>query len=238
MVNAETAHWLRWTVGAMAWVLAVGVGYAVLTLPEGFHLLAEVRGRLEESGVSNPVTAVLLNFRGYDTLLEIAVLLLALLGAWAVGPARIEAHWSEPGPLLLALLRLLVPLMMVVGIALLWKGASQPGGAFQAGAIIGAAEVLLLIADTRMPWLPAGWPLRVLLASGLGFFLAVGWAVVLATGGFLYYPPAHAKLLITLIESAATLSIGVILVCLFVGGEPSGPIGQVEPPDEHEQEAP
>ncbi len=38
------------------------------------------------SGVEHPVTAVLLNFRGYDTLLEIAVLLLALLVMLAVSP--------------------------------------------------------------------------------------------------------------------------------------------------------
>jgi multisubunit Na+/H+ antiporter MnhB subunit len=34
------------------------------------------------------VTAVLLNFRGYDTLLEIAVLTVALVGVWALGPRR------------------------------------------------------------------------------------------------------------------------------------------------------
>ena len=40
---------------------------------------APVAAHLAESGVTHPVTAVLLNYRGYDTLLEIAVLLLALL---------------------------------------------------------------------------------------------------------------------------------------------------------------
>ena len=34
--------------------------------------------------MSNPVTAVLLSFRGYDTLLELAALLAALLGILAL----------------------------------------------------------------------------------------------------------------------------------------------------------
>ena len=42
---------------------------------------------LAQSGTENPITAVLLNFRGYDTLLEMAVLTSALMGVWALGPA-------------------------------------------------------------------------------------------------------------------------------------------------------
>ncbi len=44
---------------------------------------------MDRSGVTHPVTAVLLNFRGYDTLLEVAVLLIALVGTWSLrlGPA-------------------------------------------------------------------------------------------------------------------------------------------------------
>ena len=220
----------HWIVIAVTWLVGIGLAYALLVLPEGEHLANEVQRRLGESGVSNPVTAVLLNFRGYDTLLEIGVLFLALLGAWAVGPARPEAHWSAPDAVLLALLRLLVPLMIVIGVSLLWKGATKPGGAFQAGAIIGAAGVLMLIADTRVPWFPAGRSLRILLTFGFVFFLAAATALVFITGGFLQYPPAHAKVLITLIESAATLTIGVTLVALFLGGEPPKPVGAPTPP--------
>jgi hypothetical protein len=39
---------------------------------------------LPATGLGNPVTGVLLVFRGLDTMLEMAVLLVALLGAWAV----------------------------------------------------------------------------------------------------------------------------------------------------------
>ena len=63
--------------------IAGWLGYAVLALsssPTGLE--EQVATHLDTSGVGNPVTAVLLNFRGYDTLLEMAVLLVALLGVW------------------------------------------------------------------------------------------------------------------------------------------------------------
>ena len=59
-------------------LFAGAIGWAILSLPTEWNGLGDrVADRLDESGVRNPVTAVLLNFRGYDTLLEIGVLLLA-----------------------------------------------------------------------------------------------------------------------------------------------------------------
>ncbi|HBH35695.1 MAG TPA: hypothetical protein DDW45_04780, partial [Gammaproteobacteria bacterium] len=73
----------RWALMLLLLTVAGGLGYALLSLPEqAVGLSEQVRVNMEMSGVQNPVTAVLLNFRGYDTLLEMAVLLAALLGVW------------------------------------------------------------------------------------------------------------------------------------------------------------
>src|SRR5690242_11443125 len=62
---------------------------AMVEMPSPEVRLPEmVTAKMKQSGVEHPVTAVLLNFRGYDTLLEVAVLLLALLGVLAVGVPR------------------------------------------------------------------------------------------------------------------------------------------------------
>ena len=54
----------RWLVLPLILALAVGLGYAVLSLPERTDGLQKmVADKMEVSGVSNPVTAVLLNFR-------------------------------------------------------------------------------------------------------------------------------------------------------------------------------
>jgi multisubunit Na+/H+ antiporter MnhB subunit len=179
-------------------------------------LRSPVMAQLAASGVSHPVTAVLLNYRGYDTLLEIAVLLLALLAILAVlgdtpaAPSPQAAH-----PVLQTLARLAVPLMIVVAIYLLWAGAFRPGGAFQAGAVLAAAGVLLHLAGLIPGWNLPRLHLRFGLAAGFMVFLAVA-AALLMQGALLKYPPAMAGGLILLIESGLTISLGLILAGLFL----------------------
>ncbi len=200
--------------------VAAGLAYAVLSLPsEAPGLSRDVANKLDVSGVSNPVTAVLLNFRGYDTLLEMAVLLLALLGVWSLNRLP-EQYESSPGLVLDMLSRLLVPLLLLVAGYLLWVGSRAPGGAFQAGSVLAAAWVLLLLAGWRPAARFIGWPLRFALIIGLAVFISVALIMLLPGGQLLQLPPAFAGALILLIETAATLSIGVTLAALFYGSRP------------------
>lgn len=198
--------------------LALALGGAMLALPEPVvRLPGQVTANLGESGVAHPVTAVLLNFRGYDTLLEVAVLLLALLGVFALSHhATSRAHPAAPAhPVLQTLARLLAPLMVLVAGYLLWIGAHAPGGAFQAGAVLAAAGVLLRLAGLLPGWAHPGRLLRGGLALGLLIFLAVAVAV-LPQGELLRYPPAVASSLILLVEAGLTLSIGLTLAGLYL----------------------
>ena len=201
--------------------LAGGLGYALLSLPDqAVGLSDRVRTNMETSGVSNPVTAVLLNFRAYDTLLELGVLLVALLGVWSLGTAAAHRR-PDPEPVLSFLVGVLVPMMILMAGYLLWVGANAPGGAFQAGSVLAGSGILLLLSGKRLPVRLMGWPVRLVLVLGLGIFVAVGVALFSAGGMFLQYPPGLAAGLILFIEAAATLSIGVTLAALFLGGSPS-----------------
>lgn len=204
--------------GLLLSLVAVGLGHAVLSLPAAAPGLGgQVAENLDASGVSNPVTAVLLNFRGYDTLLELGVLLLALLGICSLGalPPRRE---PPPGPVLDTLSRLLTPLLILVAGYLLWAGGHAPGGAFQAGSVLAAGGVLMLLAGWRLGAGFTGLPFRLVLVAGFGVFVAVGVASMLVGGQFLELPPPYAGALILLIEALATLSIGVTLAAMFRGG--------------------
>ena len=90
--------------GWLAAVLAFGVlSWALLDLPgDPAGLAQEAYRSLEQSGVSNPVTAVLLNYRGYDTLLEIAVLLLAIVAVWSLRSVSTSSFAEPAGPMLAA----------------------------------------------------------------------------------------------------------------------------------------
>ena len=70
-------------------VAACDLPAAVLSLPEPPPTLApEARAGLAATGLGNPVTAVLIAYRSFDTMLEKIVLLLALVGVWSVAADR------------------------------------------------------------------------------------------------------------------------------------------------------
>ncbi len=211
----------QWAVTLLCAAVAGALGWALLhafsSAPDDTLPMA-IAANLEASGVGNPVTAVLLNFRAYDTLLELAVLLTAVLGIFALGPA--PAGYKPAGPVFAGLTRWLVPLLILTAGYLLWTGANAPGGAFQAGATLAAAGVVLRLAGREHFGLPAAGTLRVVIASGAGVFLTVGLVLLVAGRPFLGYPPAWAGALILLIESAAMLAIAATLVLAFVGGRP------------------
>ncbi|MDO9050547.1 MAG: DUF4040 domain-containing protein [Methylotenera sp.] len=207
----------RMAVLLISTVLAIGLIIAVLYAPlPSIQLPSMVEANMAQSGVTHTVTAVLLNFRGYDTLLEVAVLLLALLGMLAVAPARPVSVSHVPiDPVLATLARLLVPLMILTACYLLWAGDHRPGGAFQAAAVLAAAGVLLHLAGLLQAWIRPGQLLRLGLSAGFVLFLSLA-AILLTEGALLRYPPVWAGALILLIEAGLTLSLSLILAGLFL----------------------
>ncbi|WP_407294484.1 hydrogenase subunit MbhD domain-containing protein [Stutzerimonas zhaodongensis] len=195
-------------------LMLLAQGLAPLTEAEP-RLAALIDQHLDQTGVGHPVTAVLLNYRAWDTLLELAVLLLALLGARQLGPRPLDL--AEPWPLLRAWARALAPLLVLAAGYILWRGASAPGGAFQAGALLASGVVLLRLSGQipRLRWSFA--PLRLLVLGGLLVFVSVALVTAWLGGGWLTYPLGAAKPLILLIEAVATLSIAASLSLLVVG---------------------
>ncbi len=209
--------------GLASFALSGGL-IAALLLSEraGPGLAALTASRMDESGVENPVTAVLLNFRSYDTLLEIAVLLIVAVAMLSMQPSAtnrsmVEVNHRHSGdPVLAGLLRWLVALATVLSGYLLWTGAYAPGGAFQAGSVIaGACVALKLSGRYHFFWHPL--KARLLLTIGLAVFVLVGGFCATGDKRVLEYPLEYAGMLILIIELAATVSIAAILLLLFTG---------------------
>lgn len=208
-------------------VMLVGLLLAMLQIPATpGPLPAMVATELANSGVSHPVTAVLLNFRSWDTLLELVVLLVALVGVVQVAPPGINRgswdlsrNWSQ----------LLAPLVILLAGYLLWAGASQPGGAFQAGALLAAGAVVLRL-NQQLNWLHwgNGW-IRLLVVSGLAIFVLSGLiAMSLAEPAavWLQWPAPLAGGIILLIEIFATLSIATTLTLLVIAEQPEASLNR------------
>lgn len=202
--------------------LLAALSWAALSLPEAPSGLTEAAlAQLPASGVNNPVTAALLNYRGYDTLLEIGVLLLAILSVWALRRGQWRAGELRDRPLLLSLLRLLLPVLGLAAGHLLWIGAFAPGGAFQGGALLGGALVLVMLGGLARRVLHREALVRAGLALGVLVFAAICAITMALTGGLLQYPPGSAGAWITVIESAALISVGLTLGLLYLGGRPT-----------------
>ncbi len=218
--EAPPAPWQRALIALCCAGFALAIAMALLTLPDPAPGLAEAaRAALPGTGLGNPVTATLMVWRGLDTLLEAIVVLLAVVGLFALAPEGASRAAPPPpadGPLLL-LARLLVPIGVVIGLHIVWAGADGPGGKFQGGAILAAMWVLAWMAglvrapaitDRRLGWALAAGPLA---------FLAVGVAGLLLAGQFLAMPAGWTKPVILLIEAPLTLSIAAGLALLLLG---------------------
>ncbi len=223
MKTTASTYLLRGLLGAAFSALAVVLIQAVLAMPHASGELPElIKREMPASGVSHPLTAVLLNFRGYDTLLEIGVLLVAVIAVWSLDQSHAPGrfHLRAPSPDNAALrvdLAIVMPLMVVMAGYMVWVGSYRPGGAFQSGAILGAAAVTLISSGVLPAPFGRSARVRALLAAGFAFFLLVASLTVLFKGRLLNYPMAWAGTLILLIETLLSLSIGMALAALFAG---------------------
>src|SRR5690606_34172446 len=108
-------------------------------------------------------------------------------------------------------------LTVVLGGYLLWRGATAPGGAFQGGALLAAGAVMLRLSGVLPPMRWTFWPIRWLVLTGAGLFLAAAAVTAWQGHGWLYYPRPWSGPLIVAIEVVATLSIAATLTLLVVG---------------------
>lgn len=208
--------------GVVAVVIAAGCITVVLAAWDAYQLRPHTVGqqvfeRLGESGVDHPVTAVLLNFRAYDTLLEIVVLTVAFWGAWSLDIGRPPLASKPPGLLLQRISAVMIPVALLLAAYLLWAGAHRPGGEFQAGAVVGAAGILSLLVGRPVPGMRRQWLRRLMVVIGATVFVGVAAIGGVFTGDVFGYAAGTEKPLMLVIDAAAALSVGFILVALFAG---------------------
>jgi multicomponent Na+:H+ antiporter subunit B len=150
-----------------------------------------------ELGAANLVTAVVVTYRGLDTLGEVTVLFISAAGVGLMlrrerrkgngdgeenGDARMRVH-RPASEIVETATELLLPMVILFGIYVFLNGHLSPGGGFQGGAIIASGTMFLLLA------LPESHISRLLISimeSLSGFsYVVVGVLGVILAGGFL-----------------------------------------------------
>ena len=202
--------WRKWRDGVLAG--ALGLGAAVLALAvmtRDTQTLADyfIANSVPGGGGTNVVNVILVDFRGFDTLGEIAVLALAGLGIFALlqqiklyAPEQDSAGraWSaDANPFILQMFsRILFPLMLMVAVFVFLRGHNLPGGGFIAGLIAALAIVLQNLANgiawtaqrlrfDMHQWLAGG----LLVAAGTGLVaMALGYPFLTSAFTHVHWP--------------------------------------------------
>ena len=244
---------IRWLIGAAAFpALFVGLVLAMAEIPRfgdpaspaATHVSPRfIEKAAEETGAANMVTAVLADYRGYDTLGETAVIFAAGLGCLVILAGAAPTRADLPGPgmshpfgsvVLDAAARTLVPAILVFAVYVLVHGHVSPGGGFQGGVLFGSGLVMMRLvwgppraSRGEDPGVPAFGPsLRgalILACAGILGYVGIGLAAMAFGGSFLDYGtlplgsyPAQVRGLATLgVETAVFLTVAGTVAVLF-----------------------
>ncbi|QJD59252.1 monovalent cation/H+ antiporter subunit A [Pseudomonas sp. gcc21] len=221
------------------------LSYLVLLHPTGSKIGDFFLERaLSEGGGSNVVNVLLVDFRGFDTFGELAVLSIVALTVYAllrrfrpapesipipaqqansIDPAtrQTPAQQANSGYLMVpsVYLRLLLPIFGVVAAYFFMRGHNLPGGGFVAGLILSVAIIIqYMLAGTA--WVEANLRLQPhrWIASGLAITAATGLGAWLLGYPFLTSHTAHLVLPVfgeVHVPSAFLFDLGVF--CVVVG---------------------
>jgi multicomponent Na+:H+ antiporter subunit B len=174
----------------------------------------------QQVGAGNIVTAVVLAYRGFDTLLELTILFTAATaGGLVLGKPRADAPRDpDAGFILRAGADLFFPLLLVVGLYIILHGHLTPGGGFQGGVVLAAAFFIPVLARP-------GTTLdhhTVSLIEGLAGAAFIFIGLLAMVGGKAFLTPLLDKGQLGALFSAGTLPLLYLAVGLKVGSELAG----------------
>lgn len=171
------------------------------------HFITETK---TETAVPNMVTAVLADYRGYDTLFEAVVIFTAGIAVIGVlrrfGPGKgirsevpyrreqiSELTPKQPDLIVESTVRLLIPIIQIFALYVIAHGHHSPGGGFQGGVIFGASFILLALAcdlKAAQNWVSEK-RILILACSGILIYSGIGVLCQLLGENFLDYQILH-----------------------------------------------
>lgn len=164
-------------------IIVGSLSYAIMTRP--FNTISDffIANAKTGGGGTNVVNVILVDFRGFDTLGEIAVLGIAALGIFKLltripvfkpGSDGEGRPWArERHPLLLATVaQSILPLALMVSVFIFFRGHNLPGGGFIAGLITAVAIILLYISQ-GVDWVKARMNIEYQRVVAVGLMIAL-----------------------------------------------------------------
>ncbi|KXZ71763.1 Na(+)/H(+) antiporter subunit A [Acinetobacter venetianus] len=228
----ESSRSRRWRDASLAIAGGLGIGWiAWLLLTRDHNSISWffMQQAIPLGGGSNAVNVILVDFRGFDTFGEIAVLGIAGIGALCLMDGM-RAHGTtmtqgltyrfNPSPLMLRMTASwILPLTLVVSVYIFLRGHNYPGGGFIAGLITSMALIIQYIVlgqdkTEQMLKAKSGRLYEIWIGSGLTIAGLTGiaawyWARPFLTSAHIYVePPLLGKMHLA---SAAAFDLGVYI---------------------------
>jgi len=190
-------------------------------MPKEIYSAGDALLKLNETeGVANAVTTVVVFFRGFDTLGEIAVLFIASLGIGLMLHSNTHCNIkAESNFMLQTASKLLFPIILLFGIYVMVYGHLSPGGGFQGGVIIASAILLLLISDKSFE-IPHSIIITLETFAGVSYVL-IGLIGLLVLDTFLGNFLPHDISQMGMLLSGGIIPLIYIIVGIKVGSEMS-----------------
>jgi multicomponent Na+:H+ antiporter subunit B len=145
-----------------------------------------------QRGSTNVVTAIVFDYRGFDTMGEEFILFAAVVGVVLLLRDIRKPAGDQDDPVASDAIRLfgvlMVGVVLVVGLWLAAFGLVTPGGGFQGGVAVAGGIVLVFLAAGYRPWRRFGREARLDPFEGVGAasYVALGLAALVAGAPFLH----------------------------------------------------
>jgi multicomponent Na+:H+ antiporter subunit B len=194
----------------------------------------------DDTLVPNQVTAILADYRGYDTMFETVVVLIAGLSIFTILGCGVERESQEgvappfrinilmPRDLIVRLTsKILVPVIQLFALYVVAHGHHSPGGGFQGGVILAASFIMMELTSELQPIATRLSGKATLVMGVIGVSIYGGWGLIclLQGGHFLDYAWA-ARLLpddpamarshgMLIVEIGVALTVSSIMLLIF-----------------------
>lgn len=167
----------------------------------------------DELGAANLVTAVIVTYRGLDTLGEVVVLFIATVGIGFLlrkEKKSTDSPKRNPSEILSTGSDFLIPLLILFGVYIFLHGHLTPGGGFQGGVVLASAALLYILSHPRARF--SHKLMEVVESLSGSAYVVIGLLGLILAGGFLD------NRFLPLGEMGKLLSAGAIpLIYSFIG---------------------
>lgn len=136
-----------------------------------------------ESGSANIVTSIVVDYRGFDTLGEVTVLFVSIIGVSLLLFSFGAPVLKEPSMILNTGALFLMPIIMLTGVYIFVHGHLTPGGGFPGGAVIATGFLLMILGFKEK--FKSKKVLKITESLAGIMFVAVGMAGYFIKGSFL-----------------------------------------------------